>query len=147
MLDGILAGELALPADGVPAPFVDLDDVADVAVAALTEPGHVGRVHDLTGPHALTFAEAIDEIARASGRHLRYRPVTVEAFTAAALADGAPPDVVGFLGYLFTEVLVEANAEPTDGVRRALAREPRDFEAYAREAAAAGVWAAGHRAT
>ena len=50
-----------------------------------------------------------------------------------------PPDFVGFLTYLFSEVLGN-NAYLTDGVQRALGREPRDFSAYARETAATGVW-------
>ncbi len=49
-LEPVLEGELALPANGVPEPFVDVDDIADVAVAALTEDGHAGRLYELTGP-------------------------------------------------------------------------------------------------
>ena len=68
----ILAGEVALPAGDVGEPFVDADDIADVAVAALTEDGHVGQLYELTGPRLLTFAEAVAEIARATGREIRY---------------------------------------------------------------------------
>jgi uncharacterized protein YbjT (DUF2867 family) len=60
----LLAGEVALPADGVPEPFVDAEDIADVAVAALTQDGHAGQVYELSGPRLLTFAEAVTEIAR-----------------------------------------------------------------------------------
>ena len=42
-LDPVLGGEIALPAGDVPEPFVDAEDIADVAVAALTEDGHAGR--------------------------------------------------------------------------------------------------------
>jgi hypothetical protein len=51
-----------------------------------------------------------------------------------------PPEFVEFLTYLFAEVVDGRNAGTTDGVRRALGREPRDFADYAREAAASGVW-------
>ena len=57
-LDMVLAGEIALPAGEVGEPFVDADDIADVAVAALTEDGHAGQVYELTGPRLLTFAES-----------------------------------------------------------------------------------------
>jgi len=139
-LEPILAGEVALPADDMPEPFVDADDIADVAVAALTEDGHASRVYEVTGPRLLTFAEAVEEIGRACGRELRYVPISTEAFASALAEQGVPDDVTGLLRYLFTEVLDGRNAHLTDGVQRALGREPRDFASYARGAADTGVW-------
>jgi uncharacterized protein YbjT (DUF2867 family) len=139
-LEPILGGELALPVDGVAEPFVDAEDIADVAVAALTEDGHAGQLYELTGPRLLTFAEAVEEISLASGRDIRYVPISAEQFTSALSRDGVLPEVIELLSYLFTEVLDGRNARLTDGVRRALGREPRDFADYAREAAATGVW-------
>ena len=138
--DSILSGEVALPAGEVPEPFVDADDIADVAVAALTDERHIGELYELTGPRLLTFADAVDEIARATGRDLRYVPISIEDFAAAAAAQGVPPEVIELLAYLFSEVLDGRNAHLTDGVQRALGREPRDFSDYARDAAASGVW-------
>jgi uncharacterized protein YbjT (DUF2867 family) len=142
LLDAVLAGEVALPADGVREPFVDADDIADAAVAALTEDGHAGRVYELTGPRALTFAEAVDEIARATGRPVRYVPIPAEAFIAGLSADGVPADVVWLMNELFTQVLDGRNTPLADGVQRALGRPPRDFTAYASAAASAGAWSA-----
>jgi len=139
-LEPVLAGEVALPADGVAEPFVDADDIADVAVAALTEDGHAGRVYELTGPRLLRFDEAVGEIARAAGRRIRYVPVPIEQWTAELEQAGVPADVVALLSYLFTEVLDGRNAHVADGVQRALGRAPRDFADYARDAAATGVW-------
>ena len=68
--DQVLQGDVALPAGEVREPFIDADDIADVAVAALSDDGHVGQVYELTGPRLLTFAEAIGEIARATGRNI-----------------------------------------------------------------------------
>ena len=138
----LLAGEVALPADGVPEPFVDAEDIADVAVAALTQDGHAGQVYELTGPRLLTFADAVDEIARASGRQVRYESIPMDTFASALAEQGTPADLVGLLRYLFTEVLDGRNASLADGVQRALGREPRDFADYARATAATGVWAA-----
>ena len=140
MLDGVLAGEVALPAGDTPEPFVDADDIADVAVAALTEDGHVGELYELTGPRALTFAEAVAEISAAAGREIAYVPVSIDGFAAAATAQGVPADVVGLLRYLFGEVLDGRNSHTTDGVQRALGRSPKDFGDFARDAAATGVW-------
>jgi len=76
----VAGGELALPAGALGDPFVDADDIADVAVAALTEESHTGQVYELTGPRVLTFAEAVQEIGRACGREVRYVPIPMEAF-------------------------------------------------------------------
>jgi uncharacterized protein YbjT (DUF2867 family) len=138
LLEPILAGEVALPSGNVPEPFVDADDIADVAVAALTEYGHAGEVYELTGPRLLTMEEAVGEISRATGREIRFVPVTLEEFVGAAYGD-VPPEFLSFLTYLFGTVLDGRNASLTDGVRRPLGREPKDFVDYARHAAT-GVW-------
>lgn len=139
-LDGLLAGELALPAGNTPEPFVDADDIADVAVAALSEDGHVGETYELTGPRLLTFTDAVGEIARATGREIRYLPVSIEDFATGLDEQGVPGDWIELLVYLFGEVLDGRNAHLADGVQRALGREPKDFADYARETAASGVW-------
>ena len=138
--DAILGGELALPAGDVPEPFVDAGDIADVAVAALTDDRHIGELYELTGPRLLTFAEAVLEISRAVGREIRYAPISIEAFAAAAAGQGVPSEVVEMLTFIFGEVLDGRNARLGDGVQRALGREPRDFSDYARDAAATGIW-------
>ena len=139
LLEPILAGEVALPSGNVPEPFVDAGDIADVAVAALTEEGHAGEIYELTGPRLLTMEEAVGEISKATGREIRFVPVTLDEFVGAAYGD-VPPEFLSFLTYLFSEVLDGRNAHLTDGVRRALGREPRDFSDYARDVAATAVW-------
>ena len=139
IVDGVRSGEVALPAGDVPEPFVDADDIADVAVAALTDDRHVGELYELTGPRLLTFAAAVNEIADATGREIGYVPVSIEDFAAAAYQD-LPGEFVELLTYLFGEVLDGRNAHLADGVKRALGREPHDFRDYARDTAATGVW-------
>jgi uncharacterized protein YbjT (DUF2867 family) len=136
----VLAGEVALPADAVREPFIDADDIADVASAALLEPGHAGELYEVTGPRLLRFGEAVEEIARATGRPIAYTPISIEAFAAGLVEAGVPEEVVGLLVFLFTDVLDGRNAEVADGVQRALGREPRDFRDFARRAAATGAW-------
>ncbi|MCI0859441.1 MAG: NAD(P)H-binding protein [Chloroflexi bacterium] len=140
LLDAVLAGVVALPAGDVGEPFVDVNDIADVAVAALTEDGHVGQLYEVTGPRLLTLAQAVEEIARAAGREIRYVPVSMKQFTSLLTEQDVPADLVWLLTYLLTEVLDGRNAHLTDGIQRALGREPRDFSDYARDAAASGVW-------
>lgn len=139
-LDSVLSGEFALPAGAMPEPFVDADDIADVAVEALTDDKHIGELYELTGPTMLTFAEAVEEIAKATGREIQYVPVSIDEFAAAAADQGVPAEFVELLARLFGEVLDGRNAHLTDGVQRALGREARDFRDYARETAATGVW-------
>ncbi|HMG31889.1 MAG TPA: NAD(P)H-binding protein [Jiangellaceae bacterium] len=145
-LESVLSGEIAVPAGNVGEPFTDVDDIADAAVAALTEDGHTGQLYELTGPRLLTFAEAAEEIATATGRDIYHVPVTIEHFTAGLADGGVPDDIVDLLAYLFTEVLDGRNAHVTDGVQRALGRRPRDFSDYARAAARTGVWTVGRGA-
>ena len=140
LLEPILSGEVALPAGDVPEPFVDVEDIADVAVAALTEDGHGGRLYELTGPRLLTFAEAVGEIAAAADREVRYVPVSVEQYVAMLAEHEVPAEFVGLLSHLFSEVLDGRNAHLTDGVQRVLGRQPRDFADYARHTAVTGVW-------
>jgi uncharacterized protein YbjT (DUF2867 family) len=140
MLDTLRFGELPLPVGDVREPFVDAEDIADVAAAALTEDGHAGRVYEVTGPRLMTFAEAVEEIARAAGRELRFVSVPMDAYAEVVAASGESDDVVALIRYLFTEVLDGRNASLTDGVQQALGRPPRDFRAYAERTAATGVW-------
>jgi uncharacterized protein YbjT (DUF2867 family) len=142
ILDSILAGEVALPAPDTPEPFVDAGDIADVAVMALTEDGHVGRLYELTGPRMLTFEQAVAEIAEASGRPIRFVRVSMEEFAAGMAEQDVPDDVAWLLRYLFTEVLDGRNAHLTDGVQQALGREPVDFRDYAQRTATTGIWGA-----
>lgn len=139
-LDGILTGELALPAGDVGEPFVTADDIADAAVAALTDPAHRNRTFELTGPRLLSFAEAVTEIAAASGRYIRYRTVPAAAFLSDLRAAGLPEDFLWLMQELFTRTLDGRNAQVMPGVERLLGRKAEDFADFARRAAAAGAW-------
>jgi uncharacterized protein YbjT (DUF2867 family) len=140
LLDAVLAGDVALPVDRIREPFVDVEDVADVAAAALAEDGHAGRLYEVTGPRLLTFAEAVEEIARATGRQVRFSTVSLDAFVAEVREAGLPEEVAALMRYLFAEIFDGRNERVADGVRTALGREPRDFAEYARAAAASGAW-------
>ena len=137
--DGVLSGMVALPAGHVPEPFVDLDDVADLVVAALTDPALRGRVHEVTGPQALTFTEAVAEIAAATGRQVGYLAMDPEEFRAAVAAE-AGADYADMLTNLCVEVFDGRNVHPVDGVQAALGRPARSLAEFVRDADAAGAW-------
>ncbi|HYJ70331.1 MAG TPA: NmrA family NAD(P)-binding protein [Nocardioidaceae bacterium] len=143
LVDAVRSGVVAFPGRTTPEPFIDVEDIADVVVAALTEDGHAGQVYEVTGPRLLTFAEAIGEIEAASGRPVRYLPVSRDEYVTSLVdeADVPEPDAQ-FLGDLFDAVLDGRNAYVTNGVERAIGRPARDFADYAQAAASTGVWSA-----
>jgi uncharacterized protein YbjT (DUF2867 family) len=140
LLDPILAGEVMLPAGDVGEPFSDVDDIADVAATVLTEHGHVGETYELTGPRALSFAEATAAIAEATGRDITYTRIPLEDFDADLAVGGVPPVVIDFLVELFGTVLDGRNSTVGDGVERVLGRRARSFADYTRATAATGIW-------
>ncbi|THU32974.1 NmrA family transcriptional regulator [Niastella caeni] len=140
-LEPILAGHMPLPVGDIGEPFIDADDIADVAVAALTDEKHNKKLYEVTGPRLLTFEEAIKEIARATGRKITFERVPIDAYSAILADYGLPKDVIWLVTYLFTEVLDGRNESIADGVQQALGRKPNDFSEFARKTAASGVWA------
>jgi uncharacterized protein YbjT (DUF2867 family) len=135
----VLAGELALPLGDVRQVFVDADDIAAAAVAALTGDGHGGHTYELTGPRALSFAEALEIIGRAAGRSVRFRG-TAEDYLAAQTALGMPEEQTRQEIEAFAALRALGDGQPTSAVRQVTGREPKDFETYAAEAAARGAW-------
>lgn len=140
LLNPVRGGEVVLPVGAVPEPFVDADDIAEVAVAALTGSEHVGQLYELTGPRMLTFGEAIAEISTVTGRSITFVPVSPEEYAGGLAAAGVPATAVDLLTSLFTTLLDGRNAQVANGVARALGRPPRDFADYATSTAATGVW-------
>lgn len=141
LLGPVLDGVIAIPAGDVLEPFVDVEDIADVAVAALTEPGHDGRIYEVTGPRLMSFAQAANAIGGATGRSVAYVPVTPAEYAQGAAEAGVPEEEVGPLVDLFTQVLDGRNAHISSGVHDALGREPADFADYVSRTAATGIWA------
>lgn len=136
----VLDGTIAVPAGDIPEPFVDVNDIADVAVAALTQAGHEHQIYEVTGPRLLTFAQAAREISAAVGREVRFEPIPREVFAKGIVDSGAPQEFAWLLNYLFETVLDGRNASLGDGVQRALGREPTDFAEFARRIGARGLW-------
>jgi uncharacterized protein YbjT (DUF2867 family) len=140
LADAVSAGDVALPVGTVAEPFVDAEDIADVAFAALTQWGHAYQLYELTGPRALSFPEAIADIAAVTGRNIRFTEVSRQAYTAELAGQGVPADYAELVLYLFSKVLDGRNTRVADGVERALERRPRDFSDYVRRTAATGLW-------
>ncbi|AWW75618.1 NmrA family transcriptional regulator [Erythrobacter sp. KY5] len=139
-IDMVLSGAITLPAGETPEPFVDVDDIADVAAAALMDDRHNGEIYEVTGPRLMTMADIAADLSNATGREIAYIDVPHDAFIEGLTQSGAPEDVVWMLDYLFSTVLDGRNAHLADGVARALGRPAKDFRDYAREVAETGAW-------
>lgn len=140
MIEGILNGHLALPAGPVPEPFIDIDDIAEVAVAALTRPELHNRIFEVSGPRAITFVEAVLCIAKVLDREIAYSAITIEAFLNEIRSLGEGEEMQWLMHELFTEVLDGRNTPVANGVQEALGRPATDFREYVRKTAASGVW-------
>lgn len=140
-LEPILEGFVALPQADAKVPYVDTDDIADVAVAALLGEEHNGKIYQLTGPRQLTFKEVIQEISDATGRDIAFTPIALPAYTQVMKQQGVPADFIWLIEYLFTEVLGNPdNAEITHDIEKVLGRKPKDFSEYVKETVAKRVW-------
>jgi uncharacterized protein YbjT (DUF2867 family) len=140
MIEGILNGELMLPASDIVEPFIDIDDIADVAVAALTRPELHNRLFEVSGPRALTFAQAAAEISEAVGYPVKFTRITIDEFIQAVREEGQPEEMLWLMRELFTVVFDGRNSKPTSGVEEALGRPATDFSEYLRKVMATGAW-------
>jgi uncharacterized protein YbjT (DUF2867 family) len=136
----VKAGAITLPVGPIGEPFIDARDIADVAIAALSEAGHSGETYEVTGPRLLTFADIADELSSATGRRITFTSISRAAFLEGVEQSGVPADIAWLMDYLFTTVLDGRNAHISNGVQRALGRPPRDFSLYAAEIAQTSVW-------
>ncbi len=140
MLEGILNGELVLPATNTIEPFVDADDIADVVVATLTRTEMHNKLYELTGPRALNFADCVDEISQALGRPLKYTALPIDNYINALQQQGVPEDMQWLIRELFTVVMDGRNSQVKNGVEQALGRPATDFKTYIQKTIESGVW-------
>jgi uncharacterized protein YbjT (DUF2867 family) len=139
-LDPIKAGHVALPKAETLIPFVDTDDIADVAVKALLNEKHNGKTYELTGPRQLTFKQIIEEISESTGRNINFDSITMDEYKRLLSENDVPEDYIWLINYLFTEVLVEKNSVITHDIKKVLGRKAKDFSEYVKETAATGIW-------
>lgn len=141
LLDPVISGELRLPAGLGKEAFVDADDIAEVAAAALTDALHDGRTYELTGPRLLSFADIVDEISRVAGHPVRYVPLTPDAYVAEQIAMGVPEEWARSFGAIYHDIANHKLESVSGDIEKVLGRPARDFAAYVANVAASGVWA------
>jgi uncharacterized protein YbjT (DUF2867 family) len=139
-LPSILGRSLVLPTGSGVEPFIDADDIADVAVAAMTDSRHAGQVYELSGPDALSFSDAVRLIGEAIGSEVRFVDQPPSDFRSLLESQGVPADDAARVTMLLERVAAGGDAHLSDGVQRALGRAPRTFADYAKATAATGIW-------
>ena len=130
-------GAIHQPVGDARASFIDARDIASVAARTLTEEGHEGQTYVLTGPEALSYAEVAAKLSEATGREIKYVPISPEQFRAGALGAGLPEWLVSALEQLNELFASGRAAEVSDDVPRVGGKEPTTFEQFARDHAAA----------
>lgn len=142
--EGVFAGPIvasdviALPAGDAPYSFVAAGDIAAVAAAALTEDGHAGAEFPISGPAALSHADAAQQIGAARGRAVAYVDVPPEDFRAQLEGFGIAPGYAAMLLMLFEGGRAGGSSAVFDTVQRVTGRPATSFADYA--AAAAPSW-------
>jgi uncharacterized protein YbjT (DUF2867 family) len=129
-------GKLFAPAGGARIAMIHPGDVAAAAAVALVEDGHEGRRYDLTGPHAITYADVARELSEATGRAIEFVDIPDEAARAGMLDAGLPPVDAEYLVTLYGALRNGVGEPTTDAVERLTGAAPRPFAEFAREHAA-----------
>jgi uncharacterized protein YbjT (DUF2867 family) len=140
-LDFILNGTVALPMPEAKIPFVDADDIAEVASKVLLDDSFNNQTITVTGPEKMTFKEAVKIIAERIGKDIHFQPVSIEEFKEGMKAAGLPDSYVWLFGYLFREVLGNPeNQSVSNDIVKVLGRKATDFSEFANKTAATGIW-------
>jgi uncharacterized protein YbjT (DUF2867 family) len=141
LLPDIRAGRIVLPAGSGLVAFVDLRDVAEVAVAALTAPDrHEGRAHTLTGPRAVGFDEVARLLSETAGRTIRYDRVSPLGYALHLRRQGQPAMQILVQTVLNTGLRFGQAARVDPTLAALLDHPPRDIAEYVRDHAS--LWAA-----
>ncbi len=138
--EAIRHGHLSMPVGDIQEPFVDAEDIADVVFASLTDNRHIGQLYELTGPRLLTLPQVAEALSKALGREVQFHAVSVEEYARELVQHGFSKEEAQPVAQLIADVLDGRNATLSDGVQRALGRQPRDFAAFAQEETIAGTW-------
>lgn len=140
-LEPILSGEVALPMSDVLIPFVDANDIAEVAATVLLDDTYNGEIIEVTGPELITFKDIVNIISKTSKIPLNFYEITLEQYIDGMRQMQIPNDVVWLIEYLFSHVLTNPkNQLVANDIERVLGRKAKTFSEYAKETAETGIW-------
>ena len=125
-------GTIFLPLGDARVGHLDLRDLAEAAVAALTNDRHLSKTYDLSGPEALHTAEVAEQIESAIGRTIQYQPISVSAMEASLREAGMDPWFAEGLAELYGWIRDSGlGSEVTDAVEQLIARKATPFRQFA----------------
>jgi uncharacterized protein YbjT (DUF2867 family) len=130
-------GSIYAPANDGKAPYVDLADIAAVAVKALTTAGHERKSYVITGPRDVSYHDIAKAIGDAIGRQIKYVNIPPEAAKQSLLSAGLPEWRADAVLGLMTGTRNGWMAGVSDDVRKVTGRPAKSFEQWAKENAAA----------
>lgn len=126
-----------MPAAEGKSSFIDVRDIAESAAAALTTNRFDGQAFNLTGPEAVSYAQAAQILSGVIGKPVAYTPIDDQAFIGILTGAGVPGDYAGFLASIFHPVQEGWTAAVTDHAQLLTGKPPRSLATYAREHATA----------
>jgi uncharacterized protein YbjT (DUF2867 family) len=130
---GVRDGEIVTATGDGRVAFVDAGDIAAVAVRALTDAAPHNTEHVLTGPAALSYAEAAAIVSAHIGRTVRHRPVAAAEFAARLTASGLPAEFARVLAALDDDIRRGSEDRVTRTVEQIAGRPARSFATFVQE--------------
>ncbi|KAF3890620.1 MULTISPECIES: SDR family oxidoreductase [Nostocales] len=123
-------GELFLPAGHGKTSFIDVRDIAAVAVRTLMEEGHSQKAYTLTGGEALTYYEVADIFTDVLGKPIHYTNPSIWNFIQRMRDRGLPMDFIMVMVGIYTTARLGLAGHLTPDVEQLLARPPITMQQY-----------------
>lgn len=133
LLENVLAGAVEMPAGNIPEPFIDADDIAEAAVAALTNLKHSNKLYEITGPELLTFRQAFEIIASETGKPISFRDLSIDEYRELLKQYQTPDDFIEMIIYLYAEVMDGRNSSVTHDLEKLISGKPKTFRDFVKE--------------
>jgi uncharacterized protein YbjT (DUF2867 family) len=134
-------GRILAPAGTGAEPFIDVQDIAEVAAAVLAEGTFDGMTLELSGPEAVSFAEAAAVLAAVSGTPVRFADESDEDHVGRLRASGTPEGYIRWRMAMLGAIKRGEDAYLSDGVQQVLHRPAASFRAWAQREVPAAGWA------
>lgn len=126
----VAMGMVAFPDGPGKTSFVDVRDVAEIAIKALTEASHLHRTYRLTGPDAMTFAGATARVSEGLGRDIPFVGITPEQLRDALIEQGSESWYAEMNAEMTQAIQVGISFSPSNDIQFLLGRLPCSLETY-----------------
>ncbi|MEL7071045.1 MAG: SDR family oxidoreductase [Cyanobacteria bacterium J06581_3] len=127
------SGQFYLPFGDAKQSLVDVRDLMAVAAKILTEPGHTGKIYELTGPEGLSYNEIASRLGDVIGKEVTYVPLTSEAYLNGMIESGIPEWTATVLAELYDVFATGEFATTNDNIQKILGKVPNSFDTWAND--------------